>query len=379
MSLRRSSGGEERTSVGEGDQSGPVDNGASVLSTIHDVDANQWNNLVTQSDLGSLFHRHEWLAAVEAAFDYDPHHVVVTKDSNPVAIMPNFVSPLDLPIDAADSLASATDLSVLKSGEPGYGGPVVTSNERKHVPQVLDALEATDGHRLLFHRISTHDVEQIRYGQVLASRGYELTTNAAIFLVDLDQPWETILENMDKERRKGIRSAREQDYQVEIDPLGEDLERTYEMYERNTERVGGNTVPIAFFEALDDRLADRVRVFTAVVDGEAVGRYVYLLDPESGILHHWLSAIPDRDCYDYYPAELMHAEAIQWGIDEGYGDYSFDKVGAYYENSVFRFKAKYGGRAEPLLRWERGENRVMWPVYKLARKKQLQNTLDGES
>jgi predicted N-acyltransferase len=347
----------------------------SVLRSIHDAHPNQWNNLVTQAERGTLFHRHEWLAAVEQGFDFEPHHVVVAKDGNPVALLPNFVSELLLPNGVFDRLTSALGLSVMTSGEPGYGGPVIASDERANLERLLDTVDATCKRSVLFHRISTHDLGHIRYGRLLQSRGYEPSSGFALFLTDLTDGWDRIFESMDKERQKGIRQAHEQDHRVEMAPIGTDLDRTYDMYERNMERVGGDVVPKAFLEALAAHLDDRVRVCTAHVDGDVVGKYVFLLDTECSVLHHWLSAIPDRSCYDAYPSELLHERAIRWGIDQGFGRYSFDKVGSYFDNSVFRFKSKFGGRAVPLLRWEKGESRVTWPLFRYGRWKYRQRSL----
>ena len=339
-----------------------------MLKSVHAYNENQWNNLVIHADQGTLFHRHEWLAAVEEGLDRDPRHVVVSTDSNPVALMPNFVQPFQPPLDAATAVSDALGLGVMKSADVGFGGPIVARNEAETVERLFDALEATITQRILYHRISTYHPGHVRYGQYLESRGYEAKADLATFLLDLSTGWETILETMDRSRRKDVRRAHEQEYRVEIGPLDEDIRRTHEMYAKNTERVGGTVKDFSFFRALQDRLPERVRVFTAVVDGETVGRYVYLLDRENDTLHHWLSAIPDRDCYSFYPAELMHSRAIKWGIERGFEEYSFGRAGAHFDNGVFRFKNQYGAEPVRVLRWERGPNPLVWPAFKYGRR-----------
>ncbi|MFC7202544.1 GNAT family N-acetyltransferase [Haloferax namakaokahaiae] len=351
------------------------ENGTSILRSIHDYNENQWNNLVTHADQGTLFHRHEWLAAVEEGFDYEPRHVVVNKDSNPIALFPNFVSELTVPDSVPNALISAFDISVMESGGVGHGGPIVSSNERENIDRLFDALDSATDSNLLYHLISTYDLGHIRYGQYLRARGYEPNSNVATFLIDLSDGWEQILASMDKSRRKDVRRAHEQDHYVDIDRLGTDMHRTYEMYEQNIERVGGNLVPFSFFETLRDNFDERVRVFTASVDGHVQGKYIYLLDTENSTLHHWLSAIPDRDCYDYYPSELIHARAMQWGIEEGFETYSFGAAGSHFDNSVFRFKTQYGAQPVPVLQWERGKNQLMWPLFKLGRQRIVEKGL----
>jgi predicted N-acyltransferase len=352
---------------------------ASIVRSIHEVDRNQWNNVVTHADHGTMFHRHEWLAAVEAGYDHQPRHVVVTKDDNPVALMPNFVSAFTLPNEAANSLSSTLHLEVMDSGGVGHGGPIITSDERETFDRIFDSLEAATDHRLVYHRISTYDLGQIRYGQYLAARGYEPDANVATFFLDLTDGWESILAGMTKSRRKAVRRAHEQEYEVERMPLGDDLAETHQMYQQNIDRRDGTLVPRSFFDALDEQFPDRVRVFSAVVDGETVGRYVYLLDTENSVLHHWLSAIPGRECFDAYPSELLHCHAIKWGIEQGFERYCFGGTGSSFDNSVFRFKTQYGARAVPVLCWERGENPLVWPLFKYGRRKYVERDLRSKN
>lgn len=350
-----------------GKATGPDANGVSVLDSIHECNENQWNNLVTQAEQGTLFHRYEWLAAVEEGLELQPRHLVLNKADNPVAVMPNFVSELTAPIGPVDRLASALGVSVMRSGWIGHGGPIIASDERENADRLFDALMDTVGSRLVYRRISTYDLGQIRYGQYLRSRGYEPRLNTATFFIDLTDGWDTILSNMDRSRRRDVRRAHGREHSVEIDPLGADLSLTYEMYEKNIERVGGDLLDLSLFKHLRDELADRVRVFTARVDGDIVGRYVYLLDTEKSTLYHWLSAIPDEECHDSSPSELMHARAIKWGIERGFDNYCFAGASSHFENSVFRFKSRYGAQASPVLRWEKGENPLMWPLFKFSR------------
>jgi len=342
--------------------------------TITETNRNQWNNLVEQADQGTVFHRYEWLRSVEAGFDYEPRHVVVEKDGNPVGLMPNFVTELPLPDELTRSLPDVQPLKRVTTVEPGYGGPVTVTNERESLDLLFDTLEASVERGGVYHAVQSTDLSNVRYGQYLQSRGYEPSLDTCLFFLDLDDDWETVRENMDKERRKDVRKANEQDYRVEIHPLAEDFETTYDYYVQNVERVDGNVLPRAFLRELADRLDDRIRVFRAVVDGEDVGRYVHLLDEEASVLRHWLSAIPDTDCYQYYPSELLHERAIKWGLERDYGKYGFGVTGAHFSNSVFRFKQKYGGEVVPLFDMKKGYSSVVWPLFKFARRKYFETT-----
>lgn len=358
-------GDDERTNGESNSSESPLS--ATCYRGIDGVNENQWNNVVSQSDRGTMFHRYEWLRAVESGFDYDPCHIVVEKKGNPIGLMPNFITELSLPDAVANALPATPPVRQLVSADPGFGGPIITSSEDETVDILFDALETVAGPQILSHHVRAYDLEYVRYGRYLERRGYEPTFDSCLFVLDLDDGWEAIRGNMDKERRRDLRKAHEQEYRVEIDPLEMDLETTYRWYAKNVDRVDGTLHPRAFLESLAERFGDRIRVFRAVVDGDEVGRYVHLLDEEGGMLHHWLSAIPDSENYRYHPSELMHERAIKWGIDRGYDRYSFGRTGSYFSNSVFTFKQKYGGKAIPLFEMERGFSRVGWPLYRLGR------------
>ena len=331
------------------------------------MNENQWNHVVSQSDRGTLYSRHEWIRAVEEGYDVEPRHVVVEKKGNPVALMPNFVQDVPLPDSVDELLPVEQPFKMLVSSYPGYGGPVITTDESDSLDLLFDAVEESIDGTVLFHRLQAHDLGHIRYGQYLQSRGYEPRFDSCLFRIDLNDGWETIHGNMDKERRKDLREAHEQDFRVETAPLSEEFDATYDAYERNTERVDGTVLPRAFLEAIAEGFGDRVLVFTAIVDGREVGRYVHLLDDEASVLHHWLSAIADTDYYQYHPSELLHERAIKFGIERGYDSYGFGRTGSHFRNSVFGFKQKYGGCAIPMFRMEKGYSSLVWPMYKFGR------------
>lgn len=335
---------------------------------IDEVNANQWNNVATQSDRGSLYNRHEWVRAIETGYDFEPRHVVVEKKGNPVALVPNFVHELPFPDSVARALPIELPLEAITSTYPGFGGPLVLSDEREALDLLFDEIEASASSTLVYHRLQSYDLSHVRYGRYLQDRGYEPRFDTCRFSVDLRDDWETIRAGMDKERRRDLRRAREQDYVVEVSPLADELDETYEAYVRNTERVDGAVRPRAFLESLVDGIGDRILVFTAVVDGREVGRYVHLLDEEASAFRHWLSAVPDRDNYRFHPSELLHERAIAFAIEEGFDEYGFGLAGAHFDDGVFRFKGKYGGRVVPMFRMEKGYSRVVWPLYKFGRR-----------
>jgi len=338
----------------------------SVLDSIDDVHPNQWNNLVAQSELGTLFHRHEWLKLLETHLGQEPRHVVIEKGSNPVALFPNFYDSLHVP--GWETVVSSAPVRSLTSLSLGYGGPVIAGDEDECLDRMFDVLEQLRGVRTLYHWVRTNDPGYIRYGQTFADHGYTPLSTSCRFRIDLAKPWDDIRAEMDSDHRRRLRQMEDHNVEFRDEPIDvRTLRSTYDAHTRNLERKSGDPLPFTFFEGLADLLSDRVKVVTVVVDGQEVGQYLYLLDDEQSTVHYYLAAIGDEDYFQYNPSQLLHAHTIQWGQDEGYQYYDFGSTGADYTNGVFRHKEGYGGEPVPTVQWRKGFSRLGWPAFRAAR------------
>ena len=118
------------------------------------------------------------------------------------------------------------------------------------------------------------------------------------------------------------------------------------------ERTGATPLPPAFFRALET-CADRLKLFSLEVDGVDHGAYIYLLDDEQHTLQHLFTAVTEAS-FEVHAPELLHAHALEWGIDQGYDSYELRGAPADYRNGVFRFKSLFGADPRPVIIWERG-------------------------
>lgn len=344
---------------------------ATVHDTVTAVNRNQWNNLVEQAEHGTAFHRYGWLRAIEEGLGRPPRHAVVSKGENPVGILPNFVSELDVRSDGGllSMAASWFPTERLVSVHPGFGGPLVLTDPEECLDGLFDALDEARGGREMAHRLRTCDLGYTKFGKYLAGRGFEPTVVSCRFEIDLTADWETLEAEMDKTRRNALRSGRESDVSVSVDPFTDGVvDETHEAYERNMDRVDGTTYPRSFFRSLAAEFDDRMQVFTAERDGEVLGRYVCVRDDEQSSLRYFFSAIPEEDAYEHNVSELLHTRAMRWGKEQGYETYDLGATGADFTDGLFKYKEKYGGEVRPILQWDRGLSPVAWNAFKLGRR-----------
>ncbi|RQG98786.1 GNAT family N-acetyltransferase [Natrarchaeobius oligotrophus] len=323
------------------------------VESIQDVNRNQWNNVVDQSDLSCVYHRYEWLRAVEEALSHEPRHLLVEKSGNPIAAFPNFVTELGR-------------INRLSSIRPGYGGPIAMTDEETSLELLLDAVGDLCTGRILFNELRTYDQNYVRYHELLEQRGYRPTILSCRFTLDLSLGWDELFAEMDGERRRGIRRGHEYDFEVVEESLTDGtLETFYADYATVTDRVGLPTLPRSFFDELRE-FSDRVTVFSLRVNGETRGMYMYLRDEEQSTLQHLFTAVTE-DHFEYHAPELLHEHAIKWGIDEGYETYELRGSPPDFRNGVFRFKEYFGAETIPLLVYERGFPSPALPVLNAGR------------
>lgn len=325
-----------------------------VVDSVRKVGREQWNDIVDRSSRGSVFHRYEWIDAIERGLEYAPKHLEVTKDGNTIGCMPNFVVGIE-----------KTPFNRLSSLYPGFGGPLLPTDTNESLEQVLREVPRLCRGKTIVHQIRGLDMSYLRYNDALQSRSYRPYRRECRFLLDLTKGHDGIRADMSRTRRRGIEHGQDVDYEVvEEEITRENLRRFHRTYEEVMNRVGGDVYPFSFFEALRP-MADRLLLLTIRIDGEYAGGMLEVLDTEQDAVHGFFAAVP-REYFDDHASELLYDHVFQWGIEHGYETYDFGSTNTDFDDGVFRFKEGFGGRAVPVLVWERGCS-PLWPLVKAGR------------
>ena len=333
---------------------GASDQKAFVIDTIDAVCPTEWNAFVDRSSHGCVFHRYEWLAAIENGLGYTPAHIVITKDGNPIGICPNFVIGMN-----------KTPFHKLTSVYPGFGGPLISTDVPESLSLMMDTISSLCSGRTIVHEIRALDTNYLKYSTFLRNRGYRPSRRYCRFQLDLTAEYETILDGMSSSRRKGIERGREHDYEIiETAVTDANLERFHDVHEQVMDRVDGESYPLAFFEELQE-LSSQILLLSIRIDGEYAGGMLELLDDDHARIYGFIAAVPAA-YFEYNASELLYDHVIRWGIENGYETYDLGSTNADFENGVFRFKEGFGGTMVPSLIWERG-NSVIWKPVKTGR------------
>ncbi|AEH38747.1 GNAT family N-acetyltransferase [Halopiger xanaduensis] len=341
----------ERTVIRTDEESGLE---VTAVDSIRAVDRSRWNDVVRGARCGSVFHRYEWLEAIETGLGHPAKHLLVEKDGNLIGLLPNVVVDIE-----------KTPFQRLSSAYPGFGGPVITTDIAESLSLLADAVPDLCTGRTIVHQIRGLDTDYLRYNNTLQAEGYRPYRRECRFEIDLSRGYEAVKDGMSKGRRRGIRKGKETDHEiVEAELTRANVERFYRSYRRVMDRVGGDIYPFSFFEALRG-MESRVLLLTLRIEGEYAGGCLQLLDEEQNAVHGFFAAVP-REYYDDHASELLYDRVVQWGIDRGYETYDLGSTNASFEDGVYRFKEGFGGQPIPILVWERGCS-PLWPLVRAGR------------
>ena len=333
-----------------------VDSGleVTVADTIQAFDRDRWNDVVDRADLATVFHRYEWLEAIENALGYPARHIVVEKDTNPIGVVPNFV--VEIP---------KTPFYRLSSIYPGFGGPLLTTDVTDSLSLVLETIPELCGGRTIVHEIRACNTNFLRYNDALEAEGYDSSRVGGRFLMNLEKGYDDLFAEMEASKRRAIRRGRETDHEiVHADHTHTNLAQFHDAYERHMRSIGGRVYPLEFFEELAS-MDDRILLLMLYVDGEYAGGFLELLNDEQSTVHGFFAGVPSES-FEYHASELLYDHVFQWAIDNGYETYDFGGGGSDFEDGAFRFKEEFGGTLVPNVYWERGTGPI-WTLVETGR------------
>ncbi|MEF8853181.1 MAG: GNAT family N-acetyltransferase [Haloarculaceae archaeon] len=337
-----------------------------VHTNVETVPASQWNDLVEQSPVGSVFHRTGWLRAVERGTDRQSRHVVAFRDGSLVGLLPGFVGTLDTGVRVPTAFERFTPRELVSS-QPGFGGPLAVTDEPAVTHRLIDGVRAALDSDIWAHRIRAIDPGHVRAATVLDERGYTLSALTGQMVVDVDCPLEEVVARFSASRRREIQQARKNGLTVtEVDPDRQPIDAFYEYYTELMDRLDAPRFPAAFVRGLADHCGDRLQLLRVDSEGEAVGWHLNVLDEERDELHPYLAGYSAD--VDYHPAGVMHEHAIEYASSEGYERYNIGESVADPADGGFVHKRQYGSRLVPVLTWERGIAPSRFAAYRIARR-----------
>jgi lipid II:glycine glycyltransferase (peptidoglycan interpeptide bridge formation enzyme) len=163
------------------------------------------------------------------------------------------------------------------------------------------------------------------------------------YLINLNQPEETIWRNISKSGRQSVRTSRNKGTIIEEVTEREKISIAYQLLEDVYARAQVPLANVTLFEAAFDILGPRgmFKVFLARVDKHYIGTCLILL--YKGRIVDWYAGTK-RTFSKFSPGELLIWHVLQWGKKHSFHLFDFGGAGKPQEDyGPRKFKSKFGG------------------------------------
>lgn len=311
-----------------------------------DDDLAKWDQYVSESPHGTLFHQREALDILASASGTTVHHLIGHKGQEPVGLFPIFEMRIG-PVRGAFSPPPALRIPSL--------GPALLNMEklsrrktdrrqRQFVEGCLswlsDRINPRYGHFRTNGRYT--DLRPFIWNSCDVSPEYS-------YVVSLDRSPDDLVMTFSRDARSNVQTD-DGEYTIEIG--GEEaIDRIIEQVANRYEAQGVDYhIDSAFVTALYTRLPDgHIRPYTCSVDGQFVGGILVLEYGDT--LYRWQGGVRADHGTDLPINDLLDWAVMTDGIERGLDEY--DLVGADNPR-INRYKAKFNPRLQPHHRIELG-------------------------
>lgn len=306
---------------------------AELISSVEEVDRNQWDNAAKQSRIKSKRQYSQFIRAWEDGAPGEAIHAVVKKKGNIIGFMAGRLR--NLPLNKKFLITST---------------PVVTSNEEEALRKMLEIIELyCKKEKVVYHTILSHNSANTRYNEYLKERDYSSSIHSSRHILNLDQSIESLKSGMSNSRRKKFQELYEKQSIDFFQPSNEDLIDFYEHSEVFLDRPEVSERGVNYFLKLKDVEGIQMASFT---DEEgAVAQNLYLLDHDNSTANYLLSSVR-KDYREHNALEILHSHAIR-KFKENFSSYNFGTNRADFRDGVFNFKNQYGAEVIPQLMWKK--------------------------
>jgi CelD/BcsL family acetyltransferase involved in cellulose biosynthesis len=298
------------------------------LAHAREIDSAEWNALVAQDPTATFFARAEWVKLLGgASAEASPFFLLAYEGDRLAAGLPAVRT-------------RRCGFSIIESLPHGTYGGIVSASWAP--PEAAPALLGRYARIARGLRVAAAHLMDLR-GVGCGLERFRARDEGAQIL-RLDRPFDEIWSGFKPSARNKIRKARKAGVTVRRASSEADFRAYHSMLEGLSADWGGTgAFGIDFFVALSKLPSENVQMWLAELDGEIIGADLNLV--ENGWIMNW-GNVSRREARRHAPNNLLHAVAIERGIEDGHRVYDLGSSAGI--RGVDTFKAAFGTERIPL-------------------------------
>lgn len=300
----------------------------------------EWDAIVSQSSLGTLFHAWKWLKITEKHTDTKLYPLIGVKNNIPVGVIPLFFKKKG-PVRMIFSPPPHVSLP--------YLGPVLAEYDRlkqekreQNYVHFQNAVECFINNNLKAHYISISLPPSLQDPRPFAWAGYTIEPDYD-YSVDVSIGTENLHNSLDRYKRRGLRKAK--DMGMVFEPgTRKDCEKILDLMDwRYAQQRKILTASKEYFLDILDNYKDTIKIFSVIVEHETVTGIICF--PYRDSLYAWFGYAKPKNPIYPSPNEFLHGEMVRYAFEHGFHYYTI--IGAAGDKRLHEF---YAARFNPALK-----------------------------
>ena len=327
-----------------------------MFIVIDSINKNDWSEFVFNHPHGNIFQTPEMAEVYKNTKNYEPISLaVVDENDNIIAIL------LAVVIKEMNGfLGSFSARSIIE------GGPLFAEGEI--------GLKAAS---LLMHRYEEIVKKKAIYSEIrmlteipliesiLTQQGYFFEDHFNS-LIDLNKSKEELWEQLKRDKKRGIKKARDLNITIEEGTKKEDISICYDLLQKIYKNAKIPLADISLFESAFDILVpmhNAVFLF-AKYDNKHIATQVALIYKDT--IYAWYTGTI-REYLSYHPGDLLIWHLLEWGSENGCKTFDFGGGGTPTKNVNIRdYKARFGSKFFNYGRYKKIHSQVKMRISKVG-------------
>jgi serine/alanine adding enzyme len=280
-----------------------------------------WNDFVTNSPEGTLYHLTGWRNVIEKSYSHRSYYLLAQEEGKLKGILPLFL---------------------VKSRI--FGSSLIS------LPFVDSAGLCSDGDQVekaLFEQTcKIASDEAVEYLELRQKKSLNLNlvtkTNKVTVSLNLDDDPQQLWKRLPSERRNRIRKTEKLGLSVEFAGK-EALNCFYRIFAVNMRDLGSPVHSRSFFENILEEFPDNSQLVLVKYDQKYIGAALGLFFKDTFIIP-WVSSL--RKYFSLYPNNLLYWEAMKFACSKGLKIFDFGRSSV--GSGTFTFKVRWGAKPQPL-------------------------------
>ena len=284
-------------------------------------DETAWDTYIHKSNSSTFYHQIGWKNVVEKTYRHKPVYLVAKDNGEIKGVLPLF------------SMKSVIFGKKLVSVPFASYGGVRADNKTIENALIGEAKRITEDSGAEYLELRDITAKQ---GLNLIERSLQVTS-----ILELESDSEVIWNNMKRDKRRGIKKAKEANLEIIWGLKG--INDFYKIYARTMWYLGTPVHSIKFFRNIIQEFPDNINIVTARYKNEAIASIFLLFFKESAI-SGWSGSL--REYSGLYPNNLAYWEVLKYCCEKGYKFFDFGR--SMPNSGIHEFKKSFGSETQYL-------------------------------